>query len=201
MADSHNGHTNGHTNGHAGHSGHGGVRFEPTDVNTTPLYVFGMVLTLIVSVAFVSMWFLYVFLNLETKQQNEGLSRLIRENAKLSRPGERLPYDGGKNGPILEGIQGTDPQAFRSGVMGYPTMSGALKKAAAERLDSYGYIDKEHGVAHIPVSVAIAELKDKLPVREKGKGDETPIGSVTDPYSFWPSTASAGRKPIGETKP
>ncbi len=192
-----NGHSNGHaTNGHAtnGHAGHGGVRFERSDVKPGGLYIFALVLSMIVLGAVSGVSLIYDYLRKEAERQNRNIATLVVDAAK--KPGEQLPNDNGKTGPILEGIEGTNPSAPRSGVMGYPTLSGELIQSSDKRLTSYGYLDKEKSLAHIPIEVAIEQLAGKLPVRAKApKGVE--IGSIVNPWSFFRSGSSSGRKGLG----
>jgi hypothetical protein len=203
---SHNGHNghNGQTNGQAnGHAKHGGVRFEPTDVDARNLYIFASMIILTVVVASIAMWFLYGFLSrAETERQNERLPTLVLEATQDNKPGQRLPNDGGKHGPILEGIKGIDPSAPRSGVMGYTSLSQITKEKGEKHLGEYGYHPDDPKYGYIPIESAIEMvLADPKALPARDKSPNVPIGSVKNPYSFYPSVSSSGRKPLGETRP
>jgi hypothetical protein len=197
-----NGHGNGHSgNGHSGngHVGHGGVRFEPTDVQTGGLYLFALVLTIIVIGAAGGVAWLYDYLSKEADRAHRAIPTLVREGDWKA--GKNLPFEGNYNQPLLEGVLATDPAAPRSGVFGYTSLSQISAKTAEEKLSSYGYLDKDKAVAHIPVAVAIEELTTSkmLKVREKTP-DGVEIGSVVNPYSFYKSDSSSGRASLGETR-
>jgi hypothetical protein len=205
-----NGQTNGQTNGHVPH----GVRFEGTDVDTGSLYFFGSLLALIVVVAVLSMWFLYRYLNNEIhEQQAREMSELIKQATKDKNPGDRLPNDNGKKGPMLEGIKALDPKSPRSGVYGgvsekdpgYTSLALDARKDMTKHLETYGYHPHDPTMGYIPIEQAIEMVladPKALPVRDKGPN--TPLGSIHNPYSFYPSESSSGRKATGttrETKP
>jgi len=194
-----NGHgTNGHSNGHAD-NGHGGVQFEKTDVQTGGLYVFLLITAAIVIGAVGGMLLLFDYLAKEADRQNYRIATLVREAAR--EPGEVLPFGGSYDKPLLEGIRGTDPDAPRSGIKGYTSLAIEAKKSAGERLATYGYLDKDHKHAHVPVEVAMELLLESGALKARTKGPAgVEFGTVVNPYSFWKSDSSSGRKPLGETR-
>lgn len=196
-----NGHSNGQTNGLVGH----GVRFEPTDIDPKSLYVFTGILVAVVLIAMLSMWFLYRFLNNEvTERQKRAIAPLVLKETENVKPGDRLPNDDGKKGPILEGIRATDPKAPRSGILGYGSLATGARKTVEERLAGYGYHADNPAYGYIPIDTAIEQMIEGKLYKAREEMPKTRIGSVQHPYSFYPSDASGGRESQGtlrETKP
>jgi hypothetical protein len=84
--------------------------------------------------------------------------------------------------PRLEGLRRISPAPSSSGLAtdSYePTGSDQLYNVERRRLDSYGWIDREHGVIHIPIDRAITIMAEKgMPYRKNGTSEpQAPAGA------------------------
>jgi len=84
--------------------------------------------------------------------------------------------------PRLEGIdaaggmRGEAPLDFpsvplKSGVPGWPSNAQELARRERAVLDSYGWVDRDHAIARIPVDRAIDLMTDKLPTKSRPQAD------------------------------
>jgi len=80
--------------------------------------------------------------------------------------------------PRLEGLRSISPAPSSSGLSTAtyePTGGEQLYAAERRRLDSYGWIDRAHGIIHIPVDRAIALMAEKgMPYRRSSVSPESP---------------------------
>jgi hypothetical protein len=87
--------------------------------------------------------------------------------------------------PRLEGLKPVSPALSSSGLSSasYETSgSGQLYTALRKRLDSYGWIDREHGIVHIPIDRAIAIMAERgMPYRKNGASELKPPAAGKKP--------------------
>lgn len=67
----------------------------------------------------------------------------------------------------LEGIDPRQPE--RSGVPGWPSLGPAQARQEEQTLSQYGWVDKEKGIARVPIERAMELVVDKLPAKTPDK--------------------------------
>ncbi len=128
---------------HAAHEPHhDDVAHEASDVNVRGIVTFGVGLLALGAVVYLVVWLFFGFLN----------ERATRSSAQLAYPlaagqEDRVPPE-----PRLQ----TNPRADLK----------ELRESEAKRLDSYGWVDRNAGIVHIPIDEAIKlTLQRGLPAR------------------------------------
>jgi hypothetical protein len=159
-----------HAHAAPGHAAHGtpedeyaftpeGSSYEHTDANVWVISKFGLWLAMTAVIVHVGIWVVYTALVEQAKDARPQQYPLASES--------RLPPE-----PRLQQVPAREIEVFRQG--------------EELRLHSYGYVNKEAGVVHIPVSEAMRlTLERGLPSRA-----EDPQGSAPGPVA---SDPSAGR--------
>jgi uncharacterized protein HemX len=118
------------------------VTFEPDEVDTAGIQKTGVILALTVLLSLAVCAGVFYLLS---RQQTEGTSQvspLVRAEQSQTPPA-----------PQMQGIPG---DAIPS-----PEQQKQFQKAAQERLDSFGWVDQQRGVAHIPISDAMRIIAEK----------------------------------------
>jgi hypothetical protein len=140
--------------------------FADTDVDGWLIFMTGVGLAaMIVAFMLICHWLLHVLINAPPSANMNSLA--VREAAlpieqRLSRI----------SAPRLEGLRSVSRAPSSSGLSSasYETnASQQLYAAERRRLDSYGWIDRERGIIHIPIDRAIAIMAEKgMPYRKNG---------------------------------
>jgi hypothetical protein len=105
-------------------------KHEMTDADIPSIAKFGAGLFALIVVAMIAMWFLFQFLG--EKQEAEALSSPL------------APLHQSPPAPRLQVSPEQDLQAIR--------------QAESEQLNSYGWIDRDAGIVHMPIGVAIERI-------------------------------------------
>jgi len=139
-----------------GHSG--GPGHERSDADTKKVVMFLVVLAAIIVAACLSMWGVFVYLNAHQPPTGPPRSLLVK----------------GRQLPPLPRLQISETEDI-----------GALVAAENKRLDSYGWIDKDGGIAYIPIQRAMDLILERgipggtnAPAKSSAPGS-TPVGVST----------------------
>jgi len=131
-------------------AGHGGGGFEKSDLSVKAIAIFGIVLTAVVIAALVSMMWLFDFFDFT--QARRGLP-----------PSPLASTRSGPQGPRLQVNPIQDLKVFRA--------------AEEKALTSYGWVNKEAGIARIPIERAMELVVERglsahseAPARDKTQG-------------------------------
>jgi hypothetical protein len=127
----------GHALEHGGHGGGLAKKYESSDVSLQPIVTTVIVLAAITVVSYIVVYGLYVY-------WQSGHERTRKENLL----------------PIAEDVQQTRPGPLLVEGSEAPDLA-KMKADAAKRVDSYGVVDPNAGVAHIPVDRAIDIVAEK----------------------------------------
>ena len=158
-----------------GHSGHE-TEFEHEDLGTRGVFAFMIGLAVVGIVIYFIVVGMYTFLDKYERSQMTNASPLITSKGAISRVVTQADMDEAfkDNGaPMLEVIEGVD---LRKDLI-----------QQEDRLNSYGWVDKEAGVARIPIEVAMDLIRQRgIPVYPKGNagasgtpGSAAPAKKVT----------------------
>jgi hypothetical protein len=138
-----------------------GSSYEHTDANVKAIVKFGIWLVVTALVVHVGMGLMYGMLIEQSKEMAE-------QRYPLAGPDAPQPPE-----PRLQEAPSRDMDQFRTG--------------EAQRLQTYGWIDKEAGVVHIPIEEAMRLTVERgLPARADAPGQPASPGMLA-------SDASAGR--------
>jgi hypothetical protein len=161
---------------------------ERSDVNVRIVLAFGLGLIVVLLLLSLGVFGAYELLLARESADKETDSPLLRkELADHPTPLDRLPALGVPGDPALREprLEGIDPDSskapgppadwpripLRCGVAGWPSNAQELARRDRAWLDSYGWVDRDKGVARIPIDRAIELTAGKLPVRDStGKG-------------------------------
>jgi hypothetical protein len=135
-----------HGSRHQGGAGNGAPKRELRDLSIKGALLFGAVLIagIVISMVFM-MWTFDLLAKREDRSQVPPPS-LVRGDSPMLPPKPRLQMN-----PIRE--------------------LAAVREAERERLESYGWVDREKGIAHIPIERAMEiTLERGLPARAPGAG-------------------------------
>ena len=150
------GHANqGHSN--QGHSGHE-TDFEREDLGTRGIFAFMIGLAIVGVVTYFIIVGMYSFLDNYERSQMATASPLVTSKGAMSRVVTQADMDKtfkDNGAPMLEVIEGVDLR------------KDLIKQE--DQLNSYGWVDKDAGVAHIPIQRAMDLIVQQgLPVVPKG---------------------------------
>jgi len=121
-----------------------GAKYEHTDIDTSIGYKFALWLTVAVLISVVLVYGTFWFF--------EGRAR------SADQASQRFPLAVGQTRqPPAPNLQ---TQPFKDVYL--------LRQSEAERLGSYGWVDKDGGIARIPIDRAMALTLDRLPARADG---------------------------------
>lgn len=143
------------TDPHHGHAPAAGPGYELRDAKIRPLVEAGVVLVVLCVASFWSMvWFHDFLKGLELAKEARGTA--------LTTEREVPPA------PLLEVTPGIVTEFGRLEVEVFKTSGlGDVRQAEAARLSSYGWIDEQAKLVHIPIEQAMQKLLEKgLPVRK-----------------------------------
>jgi hypothetical protein len=170
-------HDHGHEHGgtlHFEQISHHGVAYENRDLSGTAIFVFMIILVITTAVIALGLWGYYAFA--AKKNNPEPALSGVQEQRQATVNGNEVErYKEQHNVPVM--IQ-PDDQGDMS----------QFKEKEDRVLNSYGWVDKNTGVVHIPIDAAIKEVARKgLPARpaqpaptkaEFASGDGTPAGNA-----------------------
>src|SRR5437762_3165498 len=128
---------------------HPDVRYEKSDANVRTILACGIGLIFVgLVVQFATAWLFDAMK--ESVHHEDGLLATLaaKERTELPRDLARIPS------PVLQQNEGADLQRIR--------------KKEAQRLNSYGWIDKKTGIVHIPIAEAIRLLADPTSAEAHG---------------------------------
>ncbi|MGA2980974.1 MAG: hypothetical protein ABSD76_15405 [Terriglobales bacterium] len=156
----------GHSND--GHSGHE-TEFEREDLGTRGVFAFMIGLAVIGVVIYFIIVGMYSFLDNYERSQMATASPLVTSKGAMSRVVTQADMDKtfkDNGAPMLEVIEGVDLR------------KDLIKQE--DQLNSYGWVDKDAGVAHIPIEHAMELIVQRgLPVYPQGTADaKTDAGKV-----------------------
>ena len=130
--------------------------YETRDVKLRPLVVFIAGLTVVGIVVYLVV---FLMLRLFSGQAAKEDARVAPSSVSRPAPGpgeERLPPE-----PRIQANAAADMDA--------------LRRQEDARLTTYGWVDRQAGIAHIPVDVAMTQiLEEGLPVRQPGSAPAAP---------------------------
>jgi hypothetical protein len=160
------------------------VRSEPTDLSFRGVALFAGGLFAMLVVLGAGIWgLLHLFVAREAEQkkvehswptENERIVQTVAGNDEHSRL------------PTLPRLEGMDLERA--------DQPGDIKEQVQkenDRLNSYGWVDRERNVVHIPIEEAMEKTRAKLKKRS---------GTDVDEFLQAPSRSSSGRMPRGGTK-
>lgn len=135
-------------------SGGSGVRREKRDISVAGAFWFGVGIFASVIVSILAMWWTFNYFTAREERAQTAPPSLVRGEGALLPPEPRLQMN-----PTVE---------LRE-----------MRKEDARRLASYGWVDREEGIAHLPIERAMdLILEEGLPAREgTGEGAEEEEGS------------------------
>ena len=161
-----------------GHSGHE-TEFEREDLSTRGVFAFMIGLAIVGVVIYFIIVGMYSFLDNYERSQMATASPLVTTKGVMSRVVTQADMDKAfkDNGsPMLEVIEGVD-----------------LRKDLIDqenRLNSYGWVDKDAAVAHIPIERAMELIEERgLPVYPQGS-----VGASATVMSKAPAQKSTAAK-------
>ena len=170
------------------------VRSEPTDLSFRGVMLFGVGLVTVLVIVAAGAWgFLQLMAAREAEQKRPDYSwppeKPPTESAAPAQADRsRLPPI-----PELEGISALRQEG--SPEIGYQGRRGGnLKEQVAReerRLGEYGWENRQAGIVHIPITVAMKNTAARLKARE---------GKDVDEFLQAPSGSSSGRMPRGGSK-
>lgn len=169
------------------------VKYEGWEIHLKPVLYFLFYLSLGTIFVAVLMYSMFWFLEDRAKREDE----VARRDNPLASERQVIPQK-----PILQ-LAPTEPgQANPRILTDHPLIElRNLKKDYQDQLDSYGWIDKNAGVVHIPID------KAKELLFERGGLQSRPEGQPQPPASFEPKaemkntdTGSQKPKPAGSSK-
>jgi len=151
-----------------GHSGHE-TEFEREDLGTRGVFAFMIGLAVIGVVIYFIIVGMYSFLDNYERSQMATASPLVTSKGAMSRVVTQADMDKtfkDNGAPMLEVIEGVDLR------------KDLIKQE--DQLNSYGWVDKDAGVAHIPIEHAMELIVQRgLPVYPQGTADaKTDAGKV-----------------------
>ncbi len=148
---------------------------EKSDVNVRALIWFGVIFIVFAAVAHVALGILFrMYVRIENHRNRDQMTGIAR------------PADYGvpKNQPLLQPFphstnKGEAIQPYRS----TPVTDLAAMRAIEQRtLASYGWVDQQKGIVHIPIDVAMQEtLQRGLPVQTSGGQAPSPVSGEQAP--------------------
>lgn len=119
--------------------GHGG--YEKSDVSYPPIVLTSLILTAMVLLAFVTMWWLLTFLTHKNIERQGPVSAVAVEARRSEPPEPRLQAH-----PLQDLVE--------------------LRAAEAAILETYGWIEREAGIVRIPIERALELTAERgLPVK------------------------------------
>jgi hypothetical protein len=127
------------------------VHHEPSDVNVRVILWFGAGLVVAAVVIHVALWWMLgYYAGREAREKRSVYPLAAAERGQLP------------PAPILEGF---DP-GHKVGIL--QPSQGQTTQVEAPRLHSYGWVDKDAGIVHIPIARAMRLMENNLPVRPEG---------------------------------
>jgi hypothetical protein len=118
------------------------VTFEPDEVDTAGIEKSGVILALTILLSLAVCAGVFYFLSRQQTPGNSQVSPLVRAEQPQTPPS-----------PRMQGIPGDNVPP--------PELQRQFQKAAQEKLDSFGWVDQQRGIAHIPVSEAMRIIAEK----------------------------------------
>jgi hypothetical protein len=135
------------------------VRYEHSDVNARAAFGFAAGLAVWLALVLVALWGMFVYLFNNEAQWKKSDFPIAEQRRQLTTEDQRLPA----TGPIIEGFPAGDPKHTLGR---YRAASAQVQYAADEAwLESYGWLDRQHTIARIPITEAMQRLIGNLPVR------------------------------------
>jgi len=159
------------------------VHSEPTDLSFRGVALFGVGLAVVLVVVAVGSWGILNLMAARDAQQKKADYAWPREETR-SETASPARHDQ-SHLPPLPRLEGFEPAP----------RDGSAYKYQVEReqrhLDEYGWVDRNAGVAHIPIQEAMRKTASRLKARQ---------GKDVDEFLQAPSGSSSGRMPRGGTK-
>ena len=148
---------------HPPHAGNGvknpEVRHERTDANVSCIVWFGVGLVTVAVVLHVGLWYLFVGLDRREQANNPPLPAVAKDRPKFPQDIDKIPE------PRLQTADKVEMQT--------------LLNRDNQRLNGYGWVDKNKGVVHVPINVTLERLADPkaaaaagLKTRDWKKGEQ-----------------------------
>lgn len=126
---------------------------EPKDIPLRPLVVFTVLFVVVTAAVLVLLWWLTAYYEGREARRNLSLFPLaVEERGRLPPP------------PIIEGFDPTHVVGLQQPVL------AERSDPAKQRLQSYGWVDRQAGRVHIPINRAMELLEEQL------KKDTNPAG-------------------------
>ena len=120
------------------------VRYEARDVNTKAVFISLVALGGIVLLASLLLWPLYEFLSTRPTESSSSVSPFLQEEQKREPPEPRLQGGPGHEIPPQEEMR-------------------QMRTEAEAILNSYGWVDRQAGIARIPIEQAMKLLAERSP--------------------------------------
>jgi hypothetical protein len=118
------------------------VTFEPDEVDTAGVEKSGVILALTILLSLAVCAAVWIVLSSQQTPGNSQVSPQVRAEQPQIPPAPRM-------------------QGIRGDTIPPPEQQRQFQRAAQEKLDSFGWIDQQRGVAHIPVSEAMRIIAEK----------------------------------------
>jgi len=167
-----------HGGSNPGHTGHE-TEFEPEDLGTRGIFVFMIGLAITGVIIYFIVVGMYSFLDQYERSRMATASPLVTSSGAMDRVVTQDDMDKtfkDNGAPMLET---NERGQFRDFLLNQEN-----------QLNSYGWVDKDAGVAHIPIERAMELIVErKLPVYQSGS-----VETNTTAASHAPARESAGRK-------
>ncbi|MFA6956347.1 MAG: hypothetical protein WC538_10785 [Thermoanaerobaculia bacterium] len=167
---------------HNHHEAHG---HEETDVRSRPLMLFFVAFLALCGVGFVvAKWSYDALVKFENARQNEKLTLVTEKKAEIP---ESLTLRTG--GPEVTTIPATgsllQPDPVRD--------MSEMRTAQLGKLNSYGWIDRDKGIVHVPIEKAMALAIERSMVRAQAPEPATAATQAPSAPATQPAAAPATR--------
>jgi hypothetical protein len=160
------------------------VRSEPTDLSFRGVMLFGVGLVAVLVVAAAGSW---GFLHLMAAREAEQKKAEYVWPPEETRPETASPArDDQSRLPPLPHLEGFEKEMTKGTIENKEQV-----KRENQRLREYGWIDRDAGVVHVPIDVAMRKTAGRLKSRD---------GTDEDEFLQAPSSSSSGRMPRGGSK-
>jgi hypothetical protein len=174
---------------------HPSVRSEPTDLSFRSVMMFLASLALGLVLVGAGTWGMVVYFAGREADKKRSDSLWTGEDPRASSfnvsPETRREYLGEDKSrlPSLPRLEGIEREPFgRELVPAYPGTVQEQIKEEDERLDGYGWVNREKGIVHIPIEGAMKKLAGHLPARD---------GKDVNEFLDAPGRSSSGQVPRG----
>lgn len=151
---------------HVQHDAHA-KGYEDTDVHARPLFWFFVVFAVFMVIAYVLVtWSYRALVKFEESRQADVLTRVAAPRTEIP---ESLDLRAG--GPIVTSLPQGAPMLQADPVKDMQ----AMRAEQEGKLNSYGWIDREKGVVHVPIEKAMAFTLERSMVKAQAAEAATPV--------------------------